>query len=483
METPSAYLSSHPNGTTTQHMSESIRVTESSSKESLPLLRTSPRIVLLNDPNIDLPIFNLPFNRFDQEDESGARVEEPAHGNPNAFDSTDRTSGDGQVSGDMDLTILTDNSPGRLQMMGGSSSLYILVQWLDLFFAQRADWYQIFPHFRHGMAYTVELPLPFPVSLVTMPGLEEREEYISIFATRVQPMFPILDLDAFRVSLMALEKKMESSPATMVPADYPSLACAYAVFSISADEKLGRITETGTRYLEAAYFLHAHLFAIPYVTSVQALLLLTIVLKGRNKDGASWGTLGHAIRMAQSIGLHRHISRPALDANTTEAGRPMDFQKQMNRHSRIWWTAYCLERIMELETGRPSAIQDSECDQVLPASSPQSLDNNSFDYFTALIGLAKLQTQISDRLYRKKPIKRRTEQLLHDTGMLDRALLDWAEKLPEGIRYPYLCISSGRSYTNGDIGRGVIYSGIPMRFTLLHSYLYTSTKRKKMHHP
>ena len=62
--------------------------------------------------------------------------------------------------------------------------------------------------------------------------------------------------------------KMESVPANLNPSDYPSLACAYAVFSISADEKEGRITESGTRYLEAAYFLHAHLLAIPYVESV-----------------------------------------------------------------------------------------------------------------------------------------------------------------------------------------------------------------------
>lgn len=275
------------------------------------------------------------------------------------------------------------------------------------------------------------MSLPFPVSLPAMPGEAALEEYIVIFSQKIQPVYPLLDLDAFRLSLVNLANKMGRSSGSLNPADYPSLACAYALFSISADEKEGRITEAGTQYLQAAYFLHANLLAIPYVDSVQALLLLTIALRGRNKDGASWGTLGQAIRMAQSIGLHRYIAPSSSLQNIQSVAAA----KRADLYSRIWWVAYCLERIMELETGRPSAIQDAECDQALPKFNSKSLDEGSFDYFEALIGLAKLQTQISDRLYRKKAVKRRTEQLLQDCGTLDRALLQWADSLPEGIRY------------------------------------------------
>jgi len=276
------------------------------------------------------------------------------------------------------------------------------------------------------------MPLPFPVSLPPMPSQTELEDYVAVFLRKIQPVYPVLDMQHFKQSLSTLEAKMRNQPGSLKPSDYPSLACAYAVFSISADEKEGRITEAGTQFLEAAYFLHAHLLAIPYVDSVQALLLLTIALRGRNKDGASWGTLGQAIRMAQSIGLHRNIA-PSTSSGTTQS---VVASETADLHSRIWWTAYCLERIMELETGRPSAIQDAECDQVLPKFSPKTTDKvGCFDYFEALIGLAKLQTQISDRLYRKKTMKRRTEQLLQDSGMLDMALLNWADSLPEGIRY------------------------------------------------
>ncbi len=357
--------------------------------------------------------------------------------------------------------------------MGISSSLYILVQWLDLLFAQRPDWSPIFPNFRRGMAYTVEMPLPFPVSLPPLPNPQEQEEYISIFTNKIHPIFPVLNLDTFRTSLATSTSKMEQEPSVLDPKDYPALACAYAVCSISADEKYGCITLAGTRYLEAAYFLHAYLLAMPYVESVQALLLLSIVLRSRNKDGASWGTLGQAIRMAQSIGLHRQIS----SSNNSDSRQPRT-EEQADLHARIWWTAYCLERTMELETGRPSAIQDSECDQILPAFSPFAVqDVASFDYFRALIDLAKIQTQISDRLYRKKLVKRQTEQLLHDSGLLDRALLDWAEKLPEGIRYiislSYICVT-----TNIIVDLAVTFSGIRSRATSQHSCRYNFTTRK-----
>ena len=120
------------------------------------------------------------------------------------------------------------------------------------------------------------MPLPFPVSLPPMPTDSETGDYVSTFTRKIHPVYPVLDIDTFTKSLEAFATKMGSGSSNLKPADYLSLACAYAVFSISADEKEGRITEIGTSYLEAAYFLDAHLLAIPYVYSVRALLLLTI---------------------------------------------------------------------------------------------------------------------------------------------------------------------------------------------------------------
>ena len=318
--------------------------------------------------------------------------------------------------------------------MGSGSSLYVMVQWLDLFFTQHDHWRLIFPYFRHGLAYSVEMPLSGPPSVPPLPSVDETKTFTSVFFLRIQPISPVIDCESFSESLRKLRIKMASTDTTRDAKDYPLLACAYAIVSMGADEAEGRVTEMGARYLEWAYSLYANVLAVPYLNSVQALLLLSIALRSRGKDGASWAALGQAIRIAQSIGLHRHISR--ADGDPFRGSEPSaDEARTSDLHSRIWWTAYKLEKLMALETGRPSSIQDSECDQILPR--PPTIGKQSammFDFFGALISLAKIQTRIFELLYQKKKARSSTEQLLHEMGRLDRALLDWAGSIPEEIR-------------------------------------------------
>lgn len=331
------------------------------------------------------------------------------------------------------LLVVTDKSRSRLQIVGSGSSIYVMAHWLDLFFAKHDYWRPIYPYFQQGLAYSIEVPLSFLASLPQLPTSSQAAEYISTFFLHFYPIYPIIDRPSLERSIEILGVKLEQQPQRLAPEDYPALACLYAVFSIAADEVEGRPSKSGATYLEGAYFLYAHLVALPYVTSVQALLLLAIVLRHRNKDGASLGTLGQAIRIAQSIGLHQYMS--AADVIGSGSGvDTTEVASQTDLHSRIWWTAYILERAMELETGRPSAIRDSECNQVRPR--PAALHQNHatrFDYFASLIQLAQIQTQIIELFYTSKQ-RRETKELLHEMGRLDRALLDWAAQFPEEIR-------------------------------------------------
>lgn len=331
------------------------------------------------------------------------------------------------------LLVVTDKSRSRLQIVGSGSSVYVMAHWLDLFFAKRAYWRPIYPYFQQGLAYSIEVPLSFLNSLPGLPPSSKAEEYISTFFSKLYPIYPIIDRLSMEQSIETLGPKLDQQQQRLSPADYPALACLYAVFSIAADELEGRPTSSGATYLEGAYSLYAHLVALPYVTSVQALLLLAIVLRHRNKDGASLGTLGQTIRIAQSVGLHQYMpSTNVIGSNS--GGSTMDVSDVTDLHSRIWWTAYILERAMELETGRPSAIRDFECDQVHPAPVVTHQHRTpSFDYFGSLIQLAHIQTQIIELFYTSKQ-RRETKELLHEMGRLDRALLEWAARFPEEIR-------------------------------------------------
>ena len=346
-------------------------------------------------------IFAVPFNDVTRQEQISDDVSRQYTADVSSQEPSSTATG---------LTLVTDKSSSRRQMIRSGSSMYVLVQWLDLFFTNQENWNAIFPYFQQSLAYSTEVPLSFPISLPSLPPPKETKQYISIFFTRIYPVFPILHQDTFSESVEHLRVKLTSQ---LESKDYPALACAYAVFSSAADEADGHPTELGTQYLEGAYVLYAHIVAIPYLTSVQALLLLIIVLKNRSKDGASWGILGQAIRIAQSIGLHRHVP------STSEID---------DLHSRIWWTAYILERTMELETGRPSAIRDDECDQILPEIQAPDV------YFGGLIRLSKIQTRAIDLLYGNKHHPKSTRDILLEMGRIDRALTDWANEFPESIK-------------------------------------------------
>lgn len=339
------------------------------------------------------------------------------------------------------LTVITDNTRSRSQFIGNGSSMYVLVQWLDLFFAKRDFWKPILPHFQQGMAYSTEVPLSFLTALPPLPPPPIVDRYLSVFFSKIYPIFPVVDHSIVLDLVTALRPKLERQPATLGSKDYPHLAILYALFSSSADELAGELTDVGTTYLEGAYFLYAHLVAMPYTTSVQALLLLAVVLRNRNKDGASWEILGQAIRIAQAIGLHRQ-SVQAKENPLPVDGISRDDSQAADLNSRIWWTAYILERAMELETGRPSAIRDGECDQILPQPIVTLHPlGSSYDYFGALIRLSQIQTQIAE-LYHNTKHGRKTKEILHEMGRLDRSLLDFAATFPEEVRYVFHLLCS-----------------------------------------
>lgn len=333
-----------------------------------------------------------------------------------------------------DMALNTDGTKHRRKLMGGSS-LQSLTMFLDIYL-QRQGLAQIAPHFRFGMNHAEEFPLGLVLTLPDLPPPALMDTYLRTFFRRIHPIFPILDFGHFKEELSRLRALQDShwSPENgsegfkthLKHSDIPSLASIYCVVSLGADETSGTVTEMGNSFLTAAYGLYAHLVALPYLPSVQALILLTLALRGRSKEGQGFQVLGQAIRIAHSVGLHRYI--PGEEANDTENSN--NYSRGADLHARVWWSAFSLEKLMELETARPSAIRNSDCDQVLPGNSKLA----SIDYFGHWVSLASILGHISDLLYRTKRHHQSALQLLQSVGELDRALTEWSNSLPEEIR-------------------------------------------------
>jgi len=313
----------------------------------------------------------------------------------------------------------------------GGSSLQCLALFVDIYL-RRKGLPIISSNFRNGMRYVEEYQLSLATPIPPLPALEPLRTYLDTFFTRVWPVYPVVDRASVEADIQHFHHLEYSAPAglqaNLTSAHIPQLVSIFSIIVIAADEAAGEITELGNAYLDAAYSLFPHLVGMPYLASVQALILLSVALRSRCKDGQSWHILAQAIRIAHSIGLHRFI-RPWASSTSLE-NLPAGYQVDLGLHGRVWWSCYAMEKLMELETGRPSAINDEDIDQVLPPAPWPAANPN--DFFSYWVRLAKILSQISKHLYRQKPDS--AWQLMSEIGSLDQQLQEWANVMPEGIK-------------------------------------------------
>ena len=329
-----------------------------------------------------------------------------------------------EYSYDREMILNTDHASRKRKLLG-HGTLQALARYLDRYY-ERKGWELINPKFAYGMQFAEEGPingLAFGQPLPRLPDLQELDASLELFSRRIHSLYPVLDLSAFRLSV----ERIVSQDLHQLSHRYiPTLSCLYSLLALVMDETAGKYTTLGYSYLSAAYGLSAYVTSSPYFQSVQAFLLLAIALRARNKDGAAWQTLGQAIRIAQSIGLHRR-----LDSSIVQTPRKEDQENgDEDLSSRVWWTCYCLEKVMGLEVGRPISIRDRDCNQVMPRAGPGNY------YLMHWIGLAQIQSRLIDMLYHRRPEKRNANDLLQDIGRIDRELCDWVAAVePEEIRY------------------------------------------------
>ncbi|SPO27208.1 uncharacterized protein UTRI_10326 [Ustilago trichophora] len=376
-----------------------------------------------------------------------------------------------------DVVVHTDGSPHRLKVLGGSS-LQCLFKFTDVSLAGYG-YDATAPLFRHGMTQSDEFEMPLFPALPNLPPEPLLSRCIDAFFNRVWPLFPAVDRDNVRADASYfLNLQSEASTSSMdanatlqskVQASrVPNLVVLYAIICIGmgelppSDPMLTTCHHSRTSYLTASYSLHSHLSALPYLVSVQALLLLALSLRSCGKDGQSWYITGLAIRLAVSLGLQKNVATERLAQQ--QKIRP-HLMHDYCLERRLWWSCYSLERLLQLECGRASSINtsydymsiDSHLNiQPYPTGSawqpsgqaPSSQDGNRtedgeeadaghaaernrINLFTAWVSLASIMGQISDRFYNYR-FGHATE-MLGETARLAQSLTMWETTLPENL--------------------------------------------------
>lgn len=310
-------------------------------------------------------------------------------------------------------SLNVEHETNRMKIMGGSSS-QCLAKSLDVFF-RAARLNPISNSFRHGMRHAEELELSLKLSLPILPSRETRDRFLTMYETRIHPLYPIFNPKTLRA---AIEQLAALSEYTDLSRDnVPVLASAYLLMSFGADETKQCMTDQGDRYCHAATGLLSHVIVTPYFPAVQTLLLFTIVYRGRNQEGLAWQTLGIAIRIAYTLGIYRLTSPEKSSLQSPH----------QTLYRQVWAVCCCLDKMMQMESGRPAVVRP---EHITPVGSL----NSELPFLFWHLGLTEYQSNISQHLYNYSPGSRSVRQILQDTARLDHALLSWANQIPSELR-------------------------------------------------
>ncbi|KAA8898627.1 fungal-specific transcription factor domain-containing protein [Sphaerosporella brunnea] len=118
--------------------------------------------------------------------------------------------------------------------------------------------------------------------------------------------------------------------------------------------------QQGMRYFDTARTVIEDVFESADFWSIRLLLLFALYMHYAAKRNASWTYIGLAIRIAESLGLHR--------ISTVE-----QFRGDHERRRRlVFWSLYNLDRFTGCSLGRPLAIQDENCNDPVFSTAPSN---------------------------------------------------------------------------------------------------------------
>ena len=176
------------------------------------------------------------------------------------------------------------------------------------------------------------------------------------------------------------------------------------------------------------------------VDNVRLLLAQAFYLLLAQYTDRCWLTLGLAIRIAQTIGLH--IERGHMQNHSSMSEVAMELQR------RTWHSLYALDRLLSIQLGRPSAIRNQDCTVRLPSRlddaefdtandtipQPQDDEPKPGDYFIAVIKLSAILRHVERDVYPPTTIDY-ADGMLQRTDRLDAELLRWKSQLPRWLRF------------------------------------------------
>ncbi|KAL2842560.1 fungal-specific transcription factor domain-containing protein [Aspergillus pseudoustus] len=195
------------------------------------------------------------------------------------------------------------------------------------------------------------------IELISRPP-EFYTDQIDRFFSRWEAFCPVLARKQLVDTVYNMVKGMQES-ATAVDADESTLCILLTILSInyvsrSVHTPLNPDMRMVGRSISIADALQSRLVARGDIRSLQGLVLLSFYYQLTGHSLALIRLNGSMMRIAQSLGLHRHARRFRMTAGEIELRK------------RLWWWVYTFDRVTAIVHGLPPLISDADVDNELP---------------------------------------------------------------------------------------------------------------------
>lgn len=159
-------------------------------------------------------------------------------------------------------------------------------------------------------------------------------------------------------------------------------------------------------------------------------LVKSLFMQGTANPQPSYFLIAAAVRLANSIGMHRRGSWFGLNSVEVEQRR------------RVFWIMYLLDKELALRSGRPGAINDDDFNVDLPEEDPADGVGNiplaggkaKVNLFRLLAQFSTIEGKVYMQLYSAKASRQTDQEILNTIGELDQELERWKESVPIEIR-------------------------------------------------
>ncbi|KAF2104693.1 hypothetical protein NA57DRAFT_70901 [Rhizodiscina lignyota] len=309
-------------------------------------------------------------------------------------------------------------------------------------------------------AYDDDLDTNLQVVQAQLPSPEVIQHYIDKYFIYFAVRCPVLNESDFRSRAMVLmqEQSTESVPDSFISV-FLMVLCLGEYFS-SGDEGPENVRlVAGWKYFLSSYSNVREGLRRMNLDFMQATVLQIIFLQAISKIAVAYILLGTLIRLMQAAGIHR-----AQDMSTPEGIVKTNL---MN-------IVYVQEKQLALVLGRPSLIQDFDCDFFTPTA-PSPKDNpGPYGAYAGQVHLARIAGQIQKLLYSAEAARTSASAYLRNVEICEAELEQWRRLyiplFPVGGHFDHQC----------DIPREALENkfqrGIPSNF-ITYLYLLCHAKR------